>query len=118
MLPSENLSTGRSVIGSRTILASKFCTLALCENGAGEAPRYHKMVGTGLPVELQVMLIDSPSCIVTMPFRFMVAGTPADIINFYGSLICMFRHKTYCIGQVASYNYKSQKSFLNENKRM
>ena len=92
MLPSENLSIGRSVIGSRTIVASKFCTLSLCENGAGEVPRYQEMVGTGLPVELQVMLIESPSCIVTVPFRFMTVGAPADMVKLYGSLICMFNY--------------------------
>ena len=32
------------------------------------------MVGTGMPVELQAMLTESPSCTVTVPFRFVVVG--------------------------------------------
>ena len=62
-----------------TTSARKFSTLSLCENGAGEPPRYHEMVGTGLPEEKQAMLTESPSCTVTVPFRFifMVVGAPA-----------------------------------------
>ena len=56
------------------IIALKSCTVSLCENGAGEVPRYHEMVGTGLPEEKQAMLTESPSCTVTVPFRFMVVG--------------------------------------------
>ena len=59
------------------ITALKLCTLSLCENGAGEVPRYHVMVGTGLPEEKQAMLTESSSCTVTVPFRFMVVGAPA-----------------------------------------
>ena len=76
-LPSVNLSSGRSVIGSRTIVASKFITLSLCENGGGDAPRYQEMVGMGLPEEKQAMSTESPSCTVTVPFRFMMVGAPA-----------------------------------------
>ena len=76
MLPSVKLNTTGE---DPTTIAVKFMTLSLCENGAGEVPRYHEMVGTGLPVELQAMLTDSPSCTVTVPFRFMVAGTPACV---------------------------------------
>ena len=35
------------------------------------------MVGTGLPEEKQAMLTESPSCTVTVPFRFIVVGTAA-----------------------------------------
>ena len=66
------------------ISALKFCTLSLCENGANEPPRYHEMVGTGLPEELQAMLTESPSCTVTVPVRFMVVGIPGAYI-FTGS---------------------------------
>ena len=54
----------------------KSSTASLCENGAGKVPRYHVIVGTGLPEEKQVMLTESPSCTVTVPLRFMVVGTP------------------------------------------
>ena len=60
----------------RTISASTFFIVSLCENGANEVPRYHEMVGTGLPEEKQTMLTESPSCTVTVPFRFVVVGTP------------------------------------------
>ena len=56
------------------ITAWKSLTSSLCENGANEAPRYQEMVGTGLPEETQAMLTESPSCTVTVPFRFMVVG--------------------------------------------
>ena len=79
MLPSVNLSSGGSLGLSRNIIASKFITLSVCENGAGEGPRYHEMVGMGLPEEKQAMLTKSPSCTVTVPFRFMVVGTPAGM---------------------------------------
>ena len=68
-----------------TISARKFSTLSYCENGAGEAPRYQEMVGTGLPVEIQMMLTESPSCILTVPFRFMIVGAPAAKYNYLGS---------------------------------
>ena len=35
------------------------------------------MVGTGLPVEKQEILTESPSIAVTSPVRFMVTGSPA-----------------------------------------
>ena len=73
MLPSVKLNTP----GKPTIIDVKFITVSLCENGASESPRYHEMVGTGLPEEKQVILTESPSCTVTVPFRFMVVGTPA-----------------------------------------
>ena len=73
MLPSVKLNTP----GEPTTKVVKFCTVSLCENGAGEVPRYHEMVGTGLPEEKQVMLTEPPSCTLTVPFRFMVVGAPA-----------------------------------------
>ena len=73
MLPSVKVNTP----GKPTIIDVKFITVSLCENGASESPRYHEMVGTGLPEEKQVTLTESPSCTVTVPFRFMVVGTPA-----------------------------------------
>ena len=76
MLPSVNLSSGGSLCLSRDRIASRFITLSLCEKGANDAPRYHEMVGTGLPIATQVMLTESPSCTVTVPFRFMVVGAP------------------------------------------
>ena len=79
MLPSVNLSSGGSLTLSRNTIASKFNTLSLCENGANETPRYHEMVGMGLPAEKQAMLTESPSCTVTVPFRFMVVGAPVYI---------------------------------------
>ena len=79
MLPSVNLSSGGSLGLSRNIIALKPCTLSLSENGANETPRYHEMVGTGLPEEKQAMLTESPSCTVTVPFRFMVIGAPVDM---------------------------------------
>ena len=85
MLPFENLSSGGSPTLSLNIVASKFCTLSLCENGAGEVPRYHEIVGMGLPEEKQAMLTDSPSCTVTVPFRFMVVGAPTVKYNSIGS---------------------------------
>ena len=72
MLPSVKLNTP----GEPTTKAVKFMTLSLCENGAGEVPRYHEMVGTGLPVELQVMLTEFPSCTVTVLLRSAVVGVP------------------------------------------
>ena len=89
MLPSVNLSPGGSLGLSRNIIASKFIILSVCENGANETPRYHEMVGTGLPEEKQAMLTESPSCTVTVPFRFMMVGAPADMVKLYGSLICI-----------------------------
>ena len=79
MLPSVNLSSGGSLGLSRNKIASRFITLSLCENGTGESPRYHEMVGTGLAEEKQVMLTESPSCTVTVSFRFMVIGAPVDM---------------------------------------
>ena len=81
MLPSVKLSILLS-----SIAALKLCLLSLCENGAGEVPRYHVMVGTGLPEEKQVMLTESSSCTLTAPFRFMIVGTPAVKYNFLGAL--------------------------------
>ena len=72
MLPSVKVK-----MASPTISALKFCTLPLFGNGANESPRYHEMLGTGLPEEKQAILTESPSCTVTVPFRFMVVGAPA-----------------------------------------
>ena len=83
MLPSVNLSSGGPP--TLNIVASKFCTVSSCENGANEAPRYHEMVGMGLPEEKQVMLTDSPSCTVTVPLRLMVVGAPTVKYNSIGS---------------------------------
>ena len=58
-------------------LASKSFTVSLCGNGATEVPRYHVMVGTGVPVEKQEIQTESPSSTVTSPVRFMVIGSPA-----------------------------------------
>ena len=58
-------------------LAFTLFTVSLCGNGATEVPRYHVMVGTGLPVEKQEMLTESPSSTVTSPVRFMVIGSSA-----------------------------------------
>jgi len=49
------------------ILASTLFTVSLCGNGATEVSRYHIMVGTGLPVEKQEILTESPSSTVTSP---------------------------------------------------
>ena len=59
------------------ISALKFCTLSFCENGAGKVPKYHEMVGMGLPVEVQAILTEPPSCTGTVAFRFIVVGAPA-----------------------------------------
>ena len=59
------------------IVACKSFIVSLCGNGATEVPRYHVMVGTGLPVEEQEILTESPSSTVTSPVRFMVTGRPA-----------------------------------------
>ena len=83
MLPSVKLSI--LLPAGPVINVRKFCTASLCENGAGEVPRYHEMVGMGLPEEKQVMLTESPSCIVTVPFRFMVVGAPAAKYSFISS---------------------------------
>ena len=72
MLPS--VKSTRLLPDSPIIIALKSCTVSLCENGANEPPRYQEMVGTGLPEEKQAMLTESPSCTVTVPFRFMVVG--------------------------------------------
>ena len=88
MLPSVKLNTP----GEPTTVAVKFITVSLCENGAGEAPRYQEMVGTGLPEELQAMLTESPSRTVTVPVRFLVVGTPGAkniYIYFHRLLIQM-----------------------------
>jgi len=58
-------------------LASKLITVSFCGNGATEVPRYHVMVGTGLPVEKQEILTSSPSSTVTSPIRFTVIGSAA-----------------------------------------
>ena len=73
MLPSVKLNTPGE---EPTTVAVKFITVSLCENGAGEVPKYHEMVGTGLPEETQAMLTESPSCTVTVAFKFMVVGAP------------------------------------------
>ena len=73
MLPSVKVNTP----GEPPLIDVKFVTVSLCENGASESPRYHEMVGTGLPEEKQVILTESPSCTVTVLFRFMVVGAPA-----------------------------------------
>ena len=80
MLPSVKLKTSFGDIS-----ALKFCILSLFGNGASEAPRYHEMVGTGLPEEKQVILSESPSCTVTVPFRFVVIGAPAVKYSLIGS---------------------------------
>ena len=77
MLPSVKLNKNGSPGISRETPAWRSITLSLCENGAGEAPRYHEMVGTGLPEEKQVMLTESPSCTVTVLLRLMDVGAPA-----------------------------------------
>ena len=81
MLPSVKVNTP----DKPTIIDVKFITVSLCENGASESPRYHEMVGTGLPEEKQAILTESPSCTVTVPFRFMVVGAPAVK---YSLIIC------------------------------
>jgi len=82
------------------ISALKSCTVSFCENGAGGSPRYQEMVGTGLPEELQAMLTESPSCTVTVPFRFMVVGIPgAKNIYFHRLLIQMILAGYTIIGQ-------------------
>ena len=85
MLPSVNLSSGGSLGLSRNIIASKFITVSLCENGANETPRYHEMVGMGLPEEKQAMLSESPSCTVTVAFRSMMIGAPGVKHSFIDS---------------------------------
>ena len=50
-------------------LACKLFTVSLCGNGTTEVPRYHVMVGTGLPVEKQEILTESPSSTVTSPVQ-------------------------------------------------
>ena len=47
MLPSVKLNIRFGTIP--TVSAWKFSTLLFCENGANEVPRYHEMVGMGLP---------------------------------------------------------------------
>ena len=47
MLPSVNLNM--LLPAGPVITALKSCTLSFCENGANDAPRYHEMVGMGLP---------------------------------------------------------------------
>ena len=75
MLPSVNLNI--RLPAGPNISVWKSPKMSLCENGVNEAPRYHEMVGMGLPEEKQAMLTESPSCTVTVPFRFMVVGAPA-----------------------------------------
>ena len=79
MLPSVKTSC---LGNDPNICAWKALTILLSENGAGEAPRYQEMVGTGLPEETQAMLTEPPSCTVTVLFRFMVVGTPAAKYSF------------------------------------
>ena len=62
-------------------------------NGASESPRYHEMVGTGLPEEKQVMLTASPSCIVMVPSRLMVIGPPAANVVVLCFIYVMYIHK-------------------------
>ena len=81
MLPSVKLKI-RGWPAGPVINALKFCTVSSCESGAGEVLRYHEMVGTGLPEEKQAMSTESPSCTVTVSFRFMVVGTPAAKYSF------------------------------------
>ena len=63
--------------GDPVIVDCKSLIVSLCGSGATEVPRYHVMVGTGLPVEKQEILTESPSSTVTSPVRFMVTGAPA-----------------------------------------
>ena len=58
-------------------LVTKLFTVSLCGNGASEVPRYHVMVGTGVPVEKQEILTESPSSTVTSLLRIIVIGSPA-----------------------------------------
>ena len=75
MLPSVKISCLLPAGPTNSVL--KLCTASFCENCANESPRYHEMVGTGLPEETQAMLTESPSCTVTVPFRFVVVGASA-----------------------------------------
>ena len=84
MLPFVKLNT---LFGNITNVALKFFTSSLFENGANEVPWYHEMVGTGLPLEKQAMLTESPSRTVTVSFSFMVVGTPAAKHGLIGSNI-------------------------------
>ena len=74
-LPSVKLTTVLAPVPFT--VASKSFTMSLCGDCAIEVPRYHVMVGTGLPVEKQEILTESPSIAVTSPVRFMVTGSPA-----------------------------------------
>ena len=66
------------VVGPNPVtLACNSFTVSFCGNGATEVPRYHVMVGTGLPVEKQEILTEFPSSTVTSPVRFVVIGSPA-----------------------------------------
>ena len=51
------------------------------------------MVGTGLPEEKQVMLTESPSCIVMVPSRLMVVGPPAANVVVLCFIYVMYLHK-------------------------
>ena len=96
MLPSVKLNIRFETIP--TISARKFSTLLFCENGANEAPRYHEMVGTGLPEEKQAILTESPSCTVTVAFRFIVVGAPT-VKHWFHTLNCldMLYYSALCI---------------------
>ena len=74
MLPSVKRENPFGYITATSAL--KCCITSVFGNGANEPPRYHKMVGVGLPEETQVTLTESPSCTVTVSFRFVVVGAP------------------------------------------
>ena len=81
MLPSMKISC--LLPAGPVITALKVSTLSLCENGANEGPRFQEMVGTGLAEEKQAILTESPSCTMTVSFRFMVDGVPAKKTWFH-----------------------------------
>jgi len=75
MLPFVTIAI--AVASDPVTLACKLFTVSFRGNDATEVPRYHVMVGTGLPVEKQEILTESPSSTVTSTVRFMVIGSPA-----------------------------------------
>ena len=61
MFPGVKLKSPNSGMSTR-----KSVTLSLCGNGAGDPCSSHEMVGMGVPVDVQEMSTEPPSCTVTV----------------------------------------------------
>ena len=64
VFPGVKLKSPNSGMSTR-----KGITLSVCGNGVGNPCSSHEMVGMGLPVDMQEISTEPPSCTVTMVDR-------------------------------------------------